>query len=415
MLRKNFNIVLLVLAIVLITVSPAAAQAPGTISYQGRLAADDGEPITTEVSVTFAVYAAASGGTTLSLQILTFTPDANGIFTVQLGPFGATVFDGSLRYLGIKVGADAEMTPRQVLTAAPYSFNTNKIADNAITTAKIASGAVTNSDLANNAVTGTKILDGAVSEADIANSAVTSNKIATNAVSTTKIADGGVGNADLAGNSVTGNKVVDGTLTNVDLANNAVTGAKVSNGSLYGADIADEPGLAFKEALPANSFNPLPPPGATTIDSISITVPAAGYIYVWANTTICVDHITGTTDEIYFQVSAVRDNINYSAYGFVQVSVPREAPTQASRYYMFPTDAHRPFYVASAGTYKFFANCNVSAGAGDNDSYFDLQITAFYFPTAYGSVNLPAASENLQTPDDASGNIEDSGHPQGLE
>lgn len=168
-MRNNKILLCCLAAALLLMTTVVMAQAPNTISYQGRLADDAGDAITTQVSVTFAIYAAASGGSALYTQTLNVTPDQNGVFTVQLGPIGGTVFDGSLRYMGIKVGADAEMTPRQALTSAPYSFNTNNIADNSITTAKIAAGEVGNSDLANNAVNGAKVADGGLSSVDISN------------------------------------------------------------------------------------------------------------------------------------------------------------------------------------------------------------------------------------------------------
>ena len=82
---------------------------------------------------------------------------------------------------------------------APYNgiVNEGNIADNAVTTPKIAPdtvvaadiapGAVGTSELANDAVTTEKIAAGAVIEADIANNAVTTNKIANSSVTVAKI------------------------------------------------------------------------------------------------------------------------------------------------------------------------------------------------------------------------------------
>jgi len=346
MLGRIAKVMILTAAVIAVAASGLMAQTPNTISYQGRLTSATGQPITTATSVVFTIYDLASGGATLYTVTQSITPDANGVFTTELGPLGASVFDGNKRYLGIKAGADLEMTPRQLLTSAPYAFNTNNIADNAITSAKIA--------------------DGAVGTADIAT--------------------GGVGNADLAADAVTTDKIAAGAVGNTDLAANAVDGSKVADGGLTKADIADEPGLAFRESLPSNSFR-LIPAGTTALDSISITVPGAGYVYVWAHTDVAVDHTTGTRDEVYLQVATTAGTMSYSNYGFTQISVPSELPTQATRFYLFPADFHRAFPVASAGAYKFYVNCQVSSGAGDSDSFFDLQLTAFYFPTAYGTVD----------------------------
>lgn len=171
MLGRIAKVFFIGIAVSLLTAAFVAAQTPTTISYQGRLTNATGQPITTATSVTFAIYSVPSGGTALYTSTQSVTPDANGIFTVELGPFGASVFDGSKRYLGIKAGADAEMTPRQLLTSAPYAFNTTNIPDNSVTSAKIASGAVGNSALANNAVTSTKISDGTITNSDVSASA----------------------------------------------------------------------------------------------------------------------------------------------------------------------------------------------------------------------------------------------------
>jgi hypothetical protein len=341
MLGRIAKVTILMLAAICVTALNVAAQAPTTISYQGRLTNAAGQPITVATSVVFTIYDLASGGSSLYTVTQSITPDANGIFTTELGPLGAGVFDGSKRYLGIKAGADAEMTPRQLLTSAPYAFNSNQIADNAITSAKIAPGTIASSDLADGAVTTTKILDG--------------------------------------------------TVANADLAANAVDGGKVADGSLSKADIADEPGLAFRESVPANNFRAIPA-GTTALDSITITVPGGGYVYVWAHTDLAVNHVLGAQDEIYLQVSTTAGTINYGGYGFAQVMVPSVLPTQTSRFYCYPIDCHRAFPVASAGAYKFYVNCNVISGSSSSDSFFNLQLTAMYFPTAYGTVDKAGAA-----------------------
>ncbi|EFK95966.1 hypothetical protein LDC_2016, partial [sediment metagenome] len=94
-----------------------------------------------------------------------------------------------------------------------------------------------------------------------------------------------------------------------------------------------------------------------------------------------------------FQVSTTRAAVAYDGYGFAQVHVPAQLPTQTSRYYTQPVEAHRPFSVTSAGTYKYYANIHQISGAGDADSFFDLQITAMYFPSAYGTVDKSGSAQ----------------------
>jgi len=109
----------------LLTGAAAQAQAPGTMVYQGRLLTAAGLPVTAATSVTFRIYSVASGGTALWTETRSVTPDANGVFTIELGTTTAlttSTFDGSVRYLGIQVSGESEMTPRQVLSSTPYAL-----------------------------------------------------------------------------------------------------------------------------------------------------------------------------------------------------------------------------------------------------------------------------------------------------
>lgn len=106
-----------------------SAQAPNSIMYQGRLTNAAGDPITTNTSVTFYIYAAPTGGVPLYTAVHAITPDANGVFTVELLSVNTTVLNGTKRYLAMKVGADAEMTPRQLLTSAGYAYSAENVAD----------------------------------------------------------------------------------------------------------------------------------------------------------------------------------------------------------------------------------------------------------------------------------------------
>lgn len=97
---------------------------PNLISYQGVLNDSGGAPVNATVSMTFTIYNAPTGGSNLwnetqSVQV------SNGIFNVQLGsvaPLNSSVFATDTLYLGIKVGADSEMTPRQQITTGSYSY-----------------------------------------------------------------------------------------------------------------------------------------------------------------------------------------------------------------------------------------------------------------------------------------------------
>ena len=105
--------------------SVAAAQVPQRLTEQGRLFdAETGMPVEGTETIRFSIYSEASGGTALWTETQSVTFDA-GYFSTQLGestPFAATLFDGSVRYLGVTVGTDVELSPRSAMSSVPYAL-----------------------------------------------------------------------------------------------------------------------------------------------------------------------------------------------------------------------------------------------------------------------------------------------------
>lgn len=111
----------------LLVAATASSAVPSVLTEQGRLLDSTGNPATGSVSITFTVYDAATGGASLWTETQNVTLDS-GYFSARLGEttaIGATVFNGSTRYLGVKVGSDPEMTPRQTLVSVPYALMAN--------------------------------------------------------------------------------------------------------------------------------------------------------------------------------------------------------------------------------------------------------------------------------------------------
>ncbi|MCP4581013.1 MAG: hypothetical protein GY839_05305, partial [candidate division Zixibacteria bacterium] len=94
--------------------------------------------------------------------------DENGIFTVNLAGVDGADFNGAIRYLGIKVGTDTEMTPRQRINSAPYSYSTQDIPSNSVNSANITDNTITSSDILNSTIVGADISNGSITDADIA-------------------------------------------------------------------------------------------------------------------------------------------------------------------------------------------------------------------------------------------------------
>ncbi|MFA5398954.1 MAG: redoxin domain-containing protein [Dehalococcoidia bacterium] len=103
-----------------------SSSVPGLINYQGTLTNPaTGNPVpNNQYQMTFSIYSSDTGGSALWQETQQVTVQ-NGVFNVLLGSQNAlneSIFEGSTRYLGVKVGTDNEMTPRQRLTTVPYAF-----------------------------------------------------------------------------------------------------------------------------------------------------------------------------------------------------------------------------------------------------------------------------------------------------
>ena len=114
-----------------------------------------------------------------------------------------------------------------------------EIPNGSITTAKLADDAVTEAKLSNSSVTSAKIVDGTIVNADIAdntisgaklaNATITGGKIAANAVTATNIANSTITNAKMAENSISSKNIVDGSVTGSDIAEDTVTLGNLAN------------------------------------------------------------------------------------------------------------------------------------------------------------------------------------------
>jgi len=99
----------------------AAAPSTRNITYQGILENSGGNPLTGPYSMTFRLYNVTSGGTALSTDTHSISVD-KGLFTTQL-TFDPSYINGQALWLGMTVGKDPEMTPRQEIRPVPYALN----------------------------------------------------------------------------------------------------------------------------------------------------------------------------------------------------------------------------------------------------------------------------------------------------
>ena len=120
--------------------STSPIRAGRILSFQGRLTDTLGNPITTATNLTFKLYKTSTGDPAIyDTGACSLTPDQDGIFNVLVGGSGysptppqsvcgteitSDIFSENPDvYLGVTVGLDTEMTPRQQIANVGYAIN----------------------------------------------------------------------------------------------------------------------------------------------------------------------------------------------------------------------------------------------------------------------------------------------------
>lgn len=106
------------------------ADVPQMINYQGKITTPEGALIDTTIPMTFAIYTDSIGTDSLWSETQASVVVQKGIFSVLLGsvnPIPDSVFSGEVRYLGVKAGGDAEMTPRKPIVSTGYAYNSDML------------------------------------------------------------------------------------------------------------------------------------------------------------------------------------------------------------------------------------------------------------------------------------------------
>ncbi len=105
-----------------------AANTGTAFTYQGRLS-KDGAPVQGVCDFQFTLWDSASGGTALGTTPINGVTVTGGLFTIPALDFGSNAFTGQARRLDVAVrcpagsGSYTILTPRQPLTAAPYTLS----------------------------------------------------------------------------------------------------------------------------------------------------------------------------------------------------------------------------------------------------------------------------------------------------
>jgi hypothetical protein len=105
--------------------SVSSATVPSMINYQGKLTTASGGCLNDTVEMTFSIYPDTTGSPADWTETQAQVAVQNGIFNVLLGsvtPISDSVFDGDIKYLGVQIEADPEMTPLKPMVTTAYAF-----------------------------------------------------------------------------------------------------------------------------------------------------------------------------------------------------------------------------------------------------------------------------------------------------
>ena len=389
--------------------APSSAQIPLTLSYQGVLTDAAGTLVADgNYSLTFSLYAASSGGSALWSETQPAVALARGGFSVLLGAVNplAAVFDRAL-YLGVAVGAGAELAPRVALAPSPYALGLRLPW----------SGLVTSSGPAltiRNLGPGPDVALEHLVQVGTAIPAVRLSRFSGFGGSIDAYDEGGILTggleADVTGEggflftagNVAASKYfyVDGNSNGLgdprlDLlgGSSAVTfntgasgdfAVQLPTGSINAGEILDESGIALGHLAGVTVALNLGP-AMLNVVSVTLVTPSAGYVVVRAHAT---HQLAGDGANRNYSTLQISENVlgspeagqlTSSGYTTVAPATVQHVPVSLER-----------AYFKSAGSYTFYLQAVTSAAGTFTSSLYNPMISATYFPTSYGAVTASA-------------------------
>lgn len=152
------------------------------------------------------------------------------------------IADGAITSSKITTGAvTAGKIAAGSITSAEIAADTitaNNIAAGAITAVEIATDTITANNIAAGAIGATEIAAGAITAGKIAAGAITATEIATDTITAKNIAAGAIGATEIAAGAITAGKIAAGSITSTEIAASTITGDKIAASTITSDVIA---------------------------------------------------------------------------------------------------------------------------------------------------------------------------------
>ena len=160
-------------AFLLICATAGRSEVPPLLNYQGRLTNNAGEPVNGAVSLTFTIYADPAGTLPLWSEDQPNVEVAAGLFQAILGsvfPIPDTVFNGEVRWLGIRLGADPLVEALMPIVSVAYAYRSfhameaqeaqlaHGVAPNTVGTIQIVDSSILLEDISRNGATDGQVI-----------------------------------------------------------------------------------------------------------------------------------------------------------------------------------------------------------------------------------------------------------------
>jgi hypothetical protein len=207
-------------------------QAPNTLNLNTRLTLPNGPGAPGQVLQTNGNGGLAWSDVATDTSLANVNQTLTASRTINLGSNTLTVAGTGANLILPDGVIDTDELATQAVTSAKLrddSVTAAKLALNSVDSGSIADASIRADDIAINAITVPKILDGAVTSSKLSNNAVTAAKLATDAVNSDAIIDASIATIDIANDAVTSAKIANDTVVNADInASAAIAGTKIA-------------------------------------------------------------------------------------------------------------------------------------------------------------------------------------------